>query len=199
MFLHMIRTLWFETIMSLLWNDHRRHFSALSWAKGEGIHLRLSLERPPQEKTSGLINVSHTNGELILLRTPLGLILLDVHATDCLAVYKVDITSLLQPYRHITFAPAVQDEVTLYATFAYISWAHANLSGQADLWLETANFQTEALRLINARLGDPARRVSDGTIIAVIGMLAIIMWPGKVGLNPATGFNITKILRLTHC
>lgn len=108
-----------------------------------------------------------------------------MHATDCIAVYKVDITSLLQPYRHLSFAPAVRDEAALCATLAYISWTQANLSGQVDLWLETAGFQTMALGLINARLGDPARRISDGTIMAVIGMLAIIMWPGKVCLNPS--------------
>ena len=71
------------------------------------------------------------------------------------------------------FRNALSDSACYYGTL-FLSTAHrALLRAREDLLpLECLRYKVEAIRIINECLGDPCRRIADGTIVAIACLAA---------------------------
>jgi hypothetical protein len=93
-------------------------------------------------------------------------------------IFAKSFVPMKQTWESECFKDALSDPAWFHSTL-FLSAAHrALLMGSEDsLPVECFQHKGEAIRIINERLGDPARRVIDGTIAAIACLAAFEVSP----------------------
>lgn len=81
---------------------------------------------------------------------------------------------------------AISDEALFHATMLHAAGHNAMLAGNTDL-ADPFQLKLEAIRLVNERLGDPVRSISDLTIgaVACLVMFEVCTPPQQLSLSHA--------------
>lgn len=81
----------------------------------------------------------------------------------------------MMPIRKGLLSLAIHDEALFHACISQYA-ASFYLRQRAGDPVESVTHRTEAIRIVNERLGDPIKRLSDGTIAAVANIAIYEVW-----------------------